>query len=159
MLAFKGPQRRSWIVAATVWSALAAVGAAPDFSDSSSATLTKKAWEALAAGEDELVLAYAGKCRELYFVDAKKQQASLTEFAKADTAHDLWALNDVGACLFIEGQLRERQGRPQEAITTYRTLVDELGFCQCWDTKGWFWKPAEAASGRIKELNFDASLE
>lgn len=131
---------------------------AQDFGDFSSATLTKKAWEALAAGNGEQVLAYTGKCRELYFAEAKKQQAGLTDFAAAEKAHDPWALNDVGVCLFIEGQLREKQGQPAEAIAAYRQLVDDLKFCQCWDTKGWFWKPAEAAAGRIKELEFDAAV-
>jgi hypothetical protein len=41
----------------------------------------------------------------------------------------------------------------------YRALTEGLKYCQCWDEKGWFWKPAEAAAGRLKELEFDASLE
>lgn len=159
MLRFTVSTWRSWLVAATACVGLTAVGAPPDFGDTSSAALTKKAWEALAAGEDELVVAYTGKCRELYGAEAKKQQAALADFATADAAHDPWALNDVGTCLFIEGQLRERQGRPKEAVAAYRQLADELRFCQCWDTKGWFWKPAEAAAGRLKELEFDAKLE
>ena len=150
---------RPWLAAVTASLALAAVGAEPDFGDHSSATLTKKAWESLAAGHAEHVLAYTGKCRELYAAEAKKQQAALTDFAPAEKAHDSWALNDVGTCLFIEGQLHEKQGTRKEAIAAYRQLADELTFCQCWDTKGWFWKPAEAAAGRIKELEFDAKLE
>ena len=140
---------------------LVGAGMAPaqDFGDHSSATLTKKAWEALAAGQDDMVLAYTAKCRELYEAEAKKQQAGLTEFAAAERAHDFWALNDVGTCLFIEGQLREKQQKPKEAIAAYKPLVEELTYCQCWDTKGWFWQPAEAAAGRIKELEFDATLE
>jgi hypothetical protein len=147
------------IVAVVAVMTLGSLVAAQDFGDHSSATLTKKAWEALAAGNGDDVLAYTGKCRELYAAEAKKQQAGLTDFAVADKAHDAWALNDVGTCLFIEGQLREKQGKPQEAIAAYRQLTDELKFCQCWDTKGWFWKPAEAAAGRIKELEFDAKLD
>lgn len=150
---------RPWVAAIAASLSLAAFGAAPDFGDQSSATLTKKAWDALAAGNVEHVLAYTGKCRELYAAEAKKQQAALTDFAPAEKAHDSWALNDVGTCLFIEGQFHEKQGRQQEAIAAYRQLTDELKFCQCWDTKGWFWKPAEAAAGRIKELEFDAKLE
>ncbi|MFM7413967.1 MAG: beta-glucanase precursor [Planctomycetota bacterium] len=149
----------SWLCVVTAGAALVAVAAARDYGDHSSATLTKKAWEALAAGDGDLVLAYTGKCRELYEAEAKKQQAALTDFAPAEKAHDSWALNDVGTCLFIVGQLQERQGSPREAIAAYRTLADELKFSQCWDTKGWFWKPAEAAAGRIKELEFDAKLD
>jgi hypothetical protein len=153
---------RPWLAASAACLAITlmpASASAQDFGDHSSATLTKKAWEALAAGNGDDVLAYTGKCRELYAAEAKKQQASLTDFAAADKAHDAWALNDVGTCLFIEGQLREKQDKPKEAIAAYRQLTDELKFCQCWDTKGWFWKPAEAAAGRLKELEFDAKLE
>jgi len=132
---------------------------AQDFGDHSSATLTTKAWESLAAGDGDLVAAYVGKCRELYEAEAKKQQAGLTEFAPAEKAHDFWALNDVGTCTFIEGQSLEKQGKKKEAIAAYRRLADDFKFCQCWDTKGWFWKPAEAAAGRIKELEFDQQLE
>jgi hypothetical protein len=139
--------------------AAAATGRAQDFGDQSSATLTKKAWEALAAGDEKLVLTYTGKCRELYAAEARTQQAGLTAFAPADKAHDFWALNDVGTCLFIEGQLFEKQQLPKEAATVYRELADDLKYCQCWDEKGWFWKPAEAAAGRLKELEFDASLK
>ena len=139
---------------------LAAAPARPqDFGDHSSATLTTKAWQALADRKDDLVVAYTVKCRELYEAEARKQQAALADFAPADTAHGQWALNDVGTCLFIEGQLFEKQGRPKEAIRAYRRLVDDLRFCQCWDTKGWFWKPAEAAAARLKQLEFDATLD
>jgi hypothetical protein len=32
------------------------------------------------------------------------------------------------------------------------------GFAQCRDEKGWFWKPAQAATERLKLLDFDAIL-
>lgn len=147
------------LVAVVAAVTLGSLVSAQDFGDLSSATLTKKAWEAFAAGDGDLVLAYTGTCRELYEAEARKQQASLVEFAPAEKAHDHWALNDVGTCLFIEGQLAEKQGDKAKATTAYRHLVDTLKYCQCWDTKGWFWKPAEAAADRLKELDFDATLE
>lgn len=132
--------------------------AAQDFGDHSSATLTARAWGALDAAQLELALAYTDKCRELYLAEARKQQASLADFAPDDEAHRLWALNDVGTCLFIEGQAHEKAGRTAEAVAAYRRLVDEYGFAQCWDKKGWFWKPAKAAADRIEALEFDTAL-
>jgi hypothetical protein len=32
----------------------------------------------------------------------------------------------------------------------YRALTEGLKYCQCWDEKGWFWKPAEAAESRAR---------
>ena len=34
----------------------------------------------------------------------------------------------------------------------YQKLVDQYYYAQCWDPKGWFWKPAEAAQQALDEL-------
>lgn len=145
------------MIAISIAPSIAAFG--QDFGDHKSATLAGKAWQALGEGEHDLVAAYTGKCRELYEGEAVKQQASLTGFAPAEQAHSYWALNDVGTCLFIAGESLAQQGKSKEAVAAYKKLVDDFGFCQCWDTKGWFWKPAEAAAGKLKQLEFDAKLE
>lgn len=126
--------------------------------DLSSQALTAKAWEALAAGEVDAALEAATKCRELYAAEADAQQGALDDFPPLEKGHDAWALNDVGTCLFIEGQAHEKAGRTAEAVAAYRRLVDEYGFAQCWDKKGWFWKPAKAAADRIEALEFDTAL-
>lgn len=130
-----------------------------DFGDHKSSTLTAKAWEALGQGRHEAVAAYVGKCRELYGAKALEQQKALEDYLPAEKGHDAWALNDVGTCFFIEGQMLEKQGRKKEAVAAYKKLAGELKFAQCWDPKGWFWKPAEAAAMRIKQLDFDAALD
>jgi hypothetical protein len=130
---------------------------AQDFGDFSSATLTGKAW---GANDYELALKYTAKCKEMYMEEAKKQQASLDAFPVGEEkVHSYWALNDVGTCLFIEGQILEKQNKSKEAVAVYTVLTKELSYSQCWDTKGWFWKPAEAAAGRIKQLEFDSLLD
>lgn len=131
-------------------------GGAPDFGDYNSSGLTTKAWEALGQKNYALADTYANKCIEMYAGEAAKQQASLTAPAPKDKAFDYWALNDVGTCYFILGQSLEQQGKTSEALAAYKALVDKYGFAQCWDTKGWFWAPADAAKGRVKALEFEA---
>ena len=126
--------------------------------DLSSQALTTKAWESLAAGDLAAALEATTKCRELYAAEADRQQAGLDDFLPADKGHDAWALNDVGTCLFIEGQAHEKAGRAAEARAAYLKLVDGYGFAQCWDQKGWFWKPAQTAADRLEMLEFDATL-
>jgi tetratricopeptide (TPR) repeat protein len=131
-----------------------------DFGDHSSSTLTGKAWAALAAGDHQAVQAYVDKCCELYGGEAKNQQAKLTAYASGDAeVHKNWALNDVGTCLFIQGESLAKQGKAKEAIAAYQQIVDNYRFCQCWDPKGWFWKPAEASATKVKELEFEAALD
>lgn len=131
---------------------------AQDFGDQASQTLATKAWQSLERGDLAETLAFTGKCEDLYGAEAAKQQAGLSDFLPAETGHDAWALNDVGTCCFIEGQALEKAGRKADAIAAYRRLVDEYGFAQCWDTRGWFWQPAKAAQDRLEELEFDAAL-
>ena len=139
---------------------VAAVGRSQDeFGDSSSQTLTGKALTALGSGQFDKVALFTEKCHELYANEAEKQQAGLTDFLPAEKAHDAWALNDVGTCCFIQGQALEKQDRKADAAAAYKTLVESYGHAQCWDPKGWFWRPAEAAAQRLKQLDFDTVLD
>ena len=139
--------------------AFSAVHAAPlDFGDHSSSTITTKAWNALNAGKHDEAIGYANKCVELYQAKAEEMQKALKAPVPSDQkeeVHKQWALNDVGTCLFILGQALEKQNKGTEALAAYKKLVEKLSFAQTWDTKGWFWKPADAAKARIKALEFD----
>jgi len=130
---------------------------AQDFSDSKSSALTGKAWKAAAANNHKLVLAYTDKCIELYLKEAKKMQAKLTALPKGsqEEVSKLWALNDVGTCLFIKAESLLKNGDKAGAVKIFKLLVKELKFSQCWDSKGWFWSPASAAKQKIVELELD----
>lgn len=129
-----------------------------DYGDYSSATLTSKAWSELGSQNYESALAYIATCLEKYAGEATTMQASLTDFAPTtppEAASKYWALNDVGACLFIKGEVLMKKGDKAGAKEAFTRLNNEFGFAQCWDTKGWFWKPAEAAKQKLVELEFD----
>lgn len=131
-----------------------------DFGDHRSSTLTGKAWAAHAAKNPATVKAYVAKVRELYEAKALEQQASLTAPVPTDDKDKVfsyWALNDVGTALFVLGQSLEQSGDKAGALDAYKALVEKFSFAQCWDSKGWFWRPAEAARARVKALEFDAA--
>lgn len=135
----------------------APAAAALDFGDFSSGTITTKAWQASDAKNFDAALGYASKCIEMFGAQAVEQQKALpAPLTEKEQIFAQWALNDVGTCYFIKGQVLEKQGKTKEAIESYKYLVDNLGYAQTWDTNGWFWKPAGAASERIKALEFDA---
>lgn len=146
-------------LASTLLAALPARGADPDYGDRTSATLTGKAWKALGEKNYADAIAYARKCVDMYEKQAVAMQNELKEPVPADDREAVskkWALNDVGTCLFIMGQALEKQDKTAEAIAAYKHLTEKLPFSQCWDPKGWFWKPATAAKARIKALEFDS---
>lgn len=129
-----------------------------DFGDHGSATLTEKAWNSLASQDVDAVLAYADKCISLYEAEAKTMQASLTAFPSSEPKEETtryWALNDVGTCYFIKGQALLIRSDRQGAKAAFEKCANEFGYSQCWDPKGWFWKPADAARQKLVELTFD----
>lgn len=155
-------KKLSCLIGCMIMCGTAATAMAQDFGDFSSATLTGKAWDAYGKGDLELTLKYTAKCKEMYLEVAKKQQVELKALEVKPTGegvHEFWALNDVGTCLYIEGQVLEKQKKVKEALAAYKILAEELGLSQCWDVKGWFWSPADAAAGRIKQLEFDSMLD
>lgn len=125
-----------------------------DFGDYSSSFLTTKAWNALEANKADEVTAYVGKVVDLYASKARDMQNSLTEYPweSKDKIFEYWALNDVGTALYIQGEALRRTGKSAEAKQAYQKLVDQYYYAQCWDPKGWFWKPAEAAQQALDEL-------
>ena len=125
-----------------------------DFGDYSSSFLTTKAWNALAANKSDEVSAYVNKVIELYSPKARDMQNSLTEYPweSKDKIFEFWALNDVGTSLYIQGEAMRKAGKSAEAKQAYQKLVDQYYYAQCWDPKGWFWKPAEAAQQALDEL-------
>lgn len=129
-------------------------GSSIDFGDYSSSYLTTQAWQALGNNDVDSVLTYTGKVVELYGKDAKGMQESLTEYPweSNEKIFSFWALNDVGTSLYIQGEALRKSGQAQDARLAYQSLVDGFYFAQCWDPKGWFWKPAEAAQQALDEL-------
>lgn len=127
---------------------------AQDFSDMKSYALTAKAWDAANSGNHELVMAYTNKCIDTYLKQAKEMQSKLTALPKGsqEEVSKLWALNDVGTCLFIQGEALMKKGDTAGAKKAFSILVNELKYAQCWDTKGWFWQPAGAAKAKLVGL-------
>ena len=127
-----------------------------DFGDFSSSAITGKAWKASEAKNFDEVLGYTGKCIEMFKAQAIEQQKALTTPpTEKEKVFAQWALNDVGTCYFLQGKALEEQGKKKEGVEAYKFLATNLPFAQCWDVKGWFWKPADAAKERIKALEFD----
>ena len=146
------PKGWFWKVAEGAKDQLSVLGTNYDFGDYTSETLTVKAWKALDAKDYQGIMIYTKKCMDLYEKDAKEQQASLTDYAPKEKAFNYWALNDVGTCYFIRGEALTAQGRKDEAKASFEHIINELSFAQCWDPKGWFWKPAVGARGRINKI-------
>jgi tetratricopeptide (TPR) repeat protein len=146
------PQGWFWSVAAACKDLITMLGTHIDFEDYTSETLTRKAWESLGSNNITNTIIYANKCISLYKKDAVKQQESLSNYAPKEKAFDYWALNDVGTCYFILGEAYAKNKEWKKAVEAYQTVVNEFFYAQCWDPRGWFWKPAVASRGKLNKI-------
>ena len=138
------------------------VSAEINYGDYRSVTLITKAWKSLEENNLDEVLAYTNKCIELYAGQAKKMQESLTAYVdgnEKEKVFSYWALNDIATGLFIQGEAYRKGGKKEEAKAAYSKLVKEYSFGQCWDTGGWFWKPAEAAKEKLAMIESGSTLD
>jgi hypothetical protein len=134
----------------------APAAAAPAPTPGPSSIMTTSAWKSMEAKNYDEAITNAQKCIDLFKQDALDQQKALTAPATdKDEVFKSWALNDVGTCYFIVGTANEKLNKNKEAVDAYQYLVDNLPFAQCYDPKGWFWKPAAGAKDRIKALQLD----
>ncbi|MGE0268529.1 MAG: tetratricopeptide repeat protein [Candidatus Omnitrophota bacterium] len=148
-------------LAATIGFINPKLAAAYNFGDFRSETLTTKAWIALKEGDIEAVLAYTNKCLELYGEQAKKMQESLQAYPQGsnDEIFGFWALNDVATSLFIQGEAYRQASMQDEAKEAFMKVVNEYTYGQAWDTKGWFWKPADAAKEKLLMIETGSNID
>ncbi len=125
-----------------------------DFEDYRSVTLVVKAWKALDEENLEEVFVYTDKCIKLYSQEAAKMQKMLQGYPEGsdEEIFAYWALNDVATAYYIQGEAYRKRGEMEKAREAYQKIIDEFSFGQCWDPRGWFWKPAEAAANRLDVL-------
>ena len=122
--------------------------------------LTEAAWRANLKRKPEEILKQTEKCIKLFEKEALKMQKTLKapistggdQGLNREAVQAQWALNEVGTCYFLQGKAYEQLKKPELALESYRKLVNELPYAQCWDPGGWFWKPAKAAQKRITAL-------
>jgi tetratricopeptide (TPR) repeat protein len=125
-----------------------------DFGDYKSSTLVAKAWEALEKEDFHLVLGYADKCIKLYEKRAREMQAGLTDYPQGspEQIFGYWALNDVATAHFIKAKALMAVGSNEQAIDEFEVVRDEYSYGQCWDPRGWFWKPVTEANNWLNVL-------
>jgi hypothetical protein len=123
-----------------------------DLGGFSSETLTVKAWQARADKDYPALFAYTRACVERYGEEGKRMNAEMTNFAPSDRVAEKWALNDVGTSLFIMGHAYADLKMYGEAAQAFDRLAADYGYAQCWDPRGWYWRPAQGAKEKAQRF-------
>ncbi len=161
--AVKYPAARCWDARGWFWSPAEAAElfrTNPELADKAvHEAFVALAWEAFNRRDYAKAAAYADKCVASFHAAAQEMEKDLAkrnvrvptgavdERTKA-AIFENGVLNDTGTALFIKGKAAEGRGDKKAAVAAYRDAV-KLPRARCWDPRGWFWSPAEAAQDRL----------
>ncbi|MCX5692884.1 MAG: tetratricopeptide repeat protein [Candidatus Omnitrophica bacterium] len=110
-----------------------------------------RAWEAWGAKNYEKTFYWTDKCIGEYSEEAKKEQASLSDFPPTDIIDQYEALNAVGTSFFIQGEAYLSQGKIEEAKKAFGIAIKDYSFAQNWDPRGWYWSVKEKSQASIEK--------
>jgi tetratricopeptide (TPR) repeat protein len=125
--------------------------------------LTTKAWDAFNSKRYNEAIQFAEKCIKEFSGRSSREQnelegqnAPLPPKGKVsdEVKNAIWSrglLNDVATCYFIWGRSAEELGQLDQAKRAYEA-ASKYTYARCWDIKGWFWSPSEAAKDRLSQL-------
>jgi hypothetical protein len=125
----------------------------------SSADFTARMWKAFEAQDYDNALQIIDQCVAQHGATAAKLEAGLTAPPPANEAKDVTAargpLNDVGVCLLTKGDILLKKGDTAGAKAAYTKVLTDYAYARCWDPKGWFWAPADAAKKKLAGMGVD----
>ncbi|MCD6093960.1 MAG: tetratricopeptide repeat protein [Candidatus Omnitrophica bacterium] len=108
------------------------------------------AWNSLSKKEYSDALKWTDECIAKFGEEAARQQISLSSFPPPQVESPYDILNCVGVAYFIQGKVFLAQGDEEKAKEKFLAVINQFGFSQWWDPKGWFWKVAEEAEREIQ---------
>ena len=125
----------------------------------SSADFTGQMWKAFEAQNYDEALKAIDQCVAQHGAYAAKLQNEMKEPPAASEPKEVTSnrgpLNDVGTCLLMKGDILLKKGDKVGAKEAYTKLCKEYKYARCWDNKGWFWAPADAAKKKLVEMELE----
>jgi hypothetical protein len=116
---------------------------------------TAAAWEAFKKADYAEAVRRADICIDEFSGSARRRQKELDEqkervpsgrgdARQKEAIFRNGTLNDVATCYYIKGRALDKLGRKDDAAKALAAAA-QFPAARAWDTRGWFWAPAEAA--------------
>ncbi len=109
-------------------------------------------WESWGAKDYERTFDYTRECINLYSEKASEQQSSLKSLPATEVMDLYQALNAVGTSYFVRGEAYLSQGKIEEAKEAFTTAIEEYGYSQNWDPRGWYWSVKEKSLKSLEKI-------
>ncbi|UCD15774.1 MAG: hypothetical protein JSV34_01635 [Candidatus Omnitrophota bacterium] len=111
-----------------------------------------KGWALRGKKDFQGVYKVTDECILKFSAQADKLASGLADFPPTGDEESFKIMNDVATCYFIKGESLREQGKVEEAIEAFKTILDKYPFAQAFDPRGWYWSLAEKAKIAIDQL-------
>ncbi len=112
----------------------------------------KEGWNQLGKRNFKEVYKIVEECILEFGEEADKIAEGLSDFPPKGKENIYKVMNDVATCYFIKGEALMREGKIQEAIDTFKIIIEKYPYAQAWDPRGWFWSLKEKSEITLKKL-------
>ena len=111
-----------------------------------------EAWSHLGKREFTETNSVVDECIEKYSSLADDQAKILTSFPTKGEEKNYKIMNDVATCYFIKGEALMREGKTEQAKTTFTEVINKYPYSQSFDPRGWYWSIKEKSKITLKKL-------
>ncbi len=122
------------------------------YAEDSSSDYVNKAWAHLGKREFEEVHKLTDECIKKFSGQAQIQARGLGNFPTKGEEENFKIMNNVATCYFIKGEAFMREGKAEEAKTSFTKAINSYPYAQSFDPRGWYWSIKEKAEITLKKL-------
>ena len=114
--------------------------------------VTGKAWKALGQKNWQEVIKQADYADSRWGDRARQLNRELDGYPEGESARNFGVLNELATITLLKAQALEKNWEPEAAARVYEQVITDFKYGQCWDKKGWWWKPAETALDALNRI-------
>ena len=128
------------------------LNAMPILAQETSSDYVKKGWALKGKKEYDQIIVLTDECIAMFSQEADKLASELVTFPPKGEEGRYQVMSDVALCYFIKAEALRAQGKANQAIDAFQTIIDKYPYAQAFDPRGWYWSLKEKAEMAIKQL-------
>jgi len=115
-----------------------------------SSEIVRLSWKASQEGDLNALRGLADEIIKIYGPRAKVLASQLSNFPSRDKIGNYKVMSDIATTLFIKAEAFMHQGKNEEAIKQFKSIIAQYPWAQCFDpSRGAYWSVAEKSQASI----------
>jgi hypothetical protein len=115
-----------------------------------SSEIVRLSWQASKDGDLKTLTSLVDEITQEYGQQAKTLSSQLSTFPSHDKNDNYKVMSDVATAMFIKAEATMHQGKNDDAIAQFKTIIAQYPWAQCFDpSRGSYWSIAEKSQSSI----------